>query len=149
MAEPYYATAEALRKKLSVTAEILPDSEAIEIIEEAEDLIDERLGVRPVDEDTGRKVVPAEETEWRVAKLAKATVEVAVVLYRDPDAARRQRHRSESGEVSTSGPYGPAYGQRAAALLQQSGLARPWAMAGGRRGGRNSSIAQSFSEQDT
>lgn len=148
MPEPYYATADELRSKLSMTAEIVPDEDAIELIEEAEDVIDDALGNRQVDEDTGRKVVTAEEDAWRVAKLAKATLEVATVIFNDPDVLRRQRHRSVSGDVATSGPYGPAFGQRAASLLAASGLAVPFARASQRRRGRNAGIAQSFSEDE-
>ena len=145
---PLYATPEALREKLGVSAEVLPDAEAEDILERACDLIDDRLGNRPVDEDTGRKVVPEEEDAWRVQKLAKATLEVAVVLYQDPGIESRQRVRSVSGDVATSGPYGPAYGERAESLLSASGLAVRFARATQRRGGRNAAIAQRFSESE-
>lgn len=119
---PLYATADALRKKLDTTAEILPDDEANEILESACDLIDERLGNRPVDPDSGRKVVVADEDGWRIQKLAKATLEIAKALYEDPGVESRQRVRSVSGDVATSGSYGPAYGERVESLLNQSGL---------------------------
>jgi hypothetical protein len=117
-----YAQPGDLRAKVGMSAEALPDTEAAQFISEAEDLIDERLGVRPVDPDSGRKVVPAEEDEWRIAKLRDATLEVAAVIFRDPDVAARQRARFTSGDVSVSGPYGAAFGERADALLNQSGL---------------------------
>lgn len=142
-----YATPGDLRAKLGVDAEVLGDVEAAEILSAAEDLIDDRLGNRPVDEDTGRKVVPAEEDAWRVEKLAKATLEVAAVLYRDPGVESRQRVRSVSGDVSTSGPYGPAYGERAESLLSASGLAVRFARASNRRRNRAGRIAQAFAEE--
>lgn len=148
MAEPYYTTAEELRKFLSVDKEVLPDAEAIDLIERAEDLIDDQLGNRGVDEDTGRKVVPAEEDTWRAEKLAKATLEVAGVLYRDPGVESRQRVRSVSGDISTSSPYGPAYGERAQALLSASGLAVRFARASNRRPGRNGRLVESFLENE-
>lgn len=122
MAEPIYATAEELQKALGVNADILPDAEAVTLIETAEDLVDDRLGNRPIDEGTGRKVVPADEDTWRVKKLAQATIEVAKVLYEDPGVERRQRVRSVSGDISTSGAYGSPFGERFAALLTASGL---------------------------
>jgi hypothetical protein len=136
MAEPYYATADALRVKLKLTEEVLPDDEAIELLVEAEDLIDERLGVRPINEDTGRKVDVEDSSikSWRLEKLAGATVEVAAVIFSDPGITSRQRARFSSGDVSVSGFYGPAFGERSAALLNQSGLAVNTArMSGGSR----------------
>jgi hypothetical protein len=125
MAEPYYATADALRAKLKLTEEMLPDEEAVELLIEAEDLIDERLGVRPIIEETGRKVEVEDESirPWRLEKLAGATVEVAAVIFSDPGVTSRQRARFSSGDVSVSGFYGPAFGERSAALLNQSGFA--------------------------
>lgn len=143
MAEPVYTSASALREKLEVTAEVLSDDEALNLIETAEDLIDERLGARPIDEDTGRKVVPADEDAWRVEKLAKATLEVAAVIFRDPGVESRQRVRSVSGDVSTSSPYGYAYGERAQALINASGLAYPFARVGRRRS-RGEQFRESF-----
>jgi hypothetical protein len=134
MAEPYYATAEALRKKLKVAVEVLPDEEAVELLVEAETLVDERLGVWPINEETGRKIDVEDESikPWRLEKLAGATVEVAAVIFRDPDVASRQRARFSSGDVSVSGFYGPAFGELGAALLSQSGLIRNTArMSGG------------------
>lgn len=138
MAEPYYATVEELRVKLGVDKAMLPDEEAVDLIEIAEDLIDARLGVRPVDETTGRKVVPDDEDAWRIEKLAKATVEIAKAVFEDPGVESRQRARYISGDVSTNGFYGPAFGERAATLLNASGLQRNTARmsGGGRRRGR-------------
>jgi hypothetical protein len=136
MAEPYYATAEALRKKLKVAKEVLPDEEAVELLVEAETLVDERLGVWPINEETGRKIDVEDESikPWRLEKLAGATIEVAAVIFRDPDVASRQRARFSSGDVSVSGFYGPAFGELGAALLNQSGLVRNTArMSGGTR----------------
>jgi hypothetical protein len=124
MPEPYYATADQLRAKLKTSKDVLPDEEAIELLTEAEDLIDERLGVRTINEETGRKVDVEDETikSWRLEKLASATVEVAAVIFSDPGVTSRQRARFSSGDVSVSGFYGPAFGERSAALLNQSGL---------------------------
>jgi hypothetical protein len=137
MAEPYYATAVELRSALGgLSEEVLPDADATKLIVEAEDLVDERLANRPIDTDTGRKVKLADydgDDAWRLRKLAEATLEVASVIFADPDVARRQRVRSTSGDVSTSSPYGPAYGERAQALLNASGLAIPFATVGRRR----------------
>jgi hypothetical protein len=134
MPEPYYATVAELRSAVGASEATLPDEEATPILATAEDLVDERLGVRSVDPDTGRKVVPADEDDWRARKLAEATVEVAAAIYADPDVARRQRARFESGDVSNSGPYGSPFGERFDALLNQSGLRVNTArMSGGRR----------------
>lgn len=130
MPEPYYTTAAALRTALGVSKTVLSDEDAVDLIEAAEDLIDERLGNRPIDEASGRKVIPAEVEGWQSDKLAKATIELARVLYEDPGVERRQRQRSTSGDVAVSGPYGPAYGERFAALLAASKLMQPWAAAG-------------------
>ncbi len=136
MPEPYYATADELRAKLKVSDEVLPDEEAIELLIEAEDLVDERLGVRPINEETGRKVDVEDESinPWRLEKLAGGTVEVAAVIFSDPGVVSRQRARFSSGDVSVSGFYGPAFGERAEALLNQSGLRVNTArVSGGRR----------------
>lgn len=125
MPEPYYATADELRAKLKITEEaILPDDEATELLTIAEDLIDEQLGVRPINEDTGRKVDVEDESlkTWQLAKLRDATLEVAAVVFRDPGVESRQRARFVSGDVSVQGVYGPAYGERAEALLNASKL---------------------------
>lgn len=134
MPEPYYATAKELQEALEVSAEVLPDQQAVGLIETAEDLIDDRLGNRPINEETGRKVLPADEDAWRVEKLRKATLEVAKVLFEDPGVERRQRVRSVTGDVSTSGGFGSVFGERFEALLTASGLRRNTArMSGGGR----------------
>lgn len=117
-----YATPEELRSKLGLDATVLPDDEAEGLIETACDLIDDRLGNRPVDPDTGRKVVTGDEESWRVQKLAKATVEVAKALFEDPGLESRQRARFVSGDVSANGFYGPAFGERVESLINSSGL---------------------------
>lgn len=117
-----YATPADLRKALKVDAQMLSDDDALETLLIACDLIDERLGIRPIDEETGRKVVLADEEAWRARKLVEATLEVAKVIYNDPGVEARQRARFASGDVSVSGFFGPAFGERAEALLNQSGL---------------------------
>lgn len=119
---PYYATVAELREKLGMDEEMLPEAEALALLSDAEDLIDERLLNRPADPDTGRKVVPANEEGWRVAKLAKGTLEIAKALFEDPGVASRRRASSESGDVSASGFYGPAFGELAEAAINASGL---------------------------
>lgn len=142
--EPYYTTPEALRAALDILdPEVLPDEEATTLIETAEDLVDDDLGNRPVDETTGRRVVLADEAPWRLDKLSKATIEVAKVLYEDPGVERRQRHSSVSGDVATSGPYGSPFGQRYVSLLSASGLRVRFARMGRRRG-RNARIVEDF-----
>jgi hypothetical protein len=144
--EPFYATAVELRDALSIADEsVLSDDAAAKLLEEAEDLVDDRLGPWRIDAESGRKIVVAEVEPWQAKKLAQATLEVAKVIFSDPGIASRQRLRSVSGDVATSGPYGPAYGERFEVLLSASGLAIKFAQA--RRGrGRNSRIVQSFEE---
>src|SRR5262249_51220348 len=98
---PLYATPEDLPAKLKGNEEVLPDDEAAEILDTACDLIDDRLGARPIDEETGRKVdvTEYEDEPWRLVKLAKATIEVAVNLYNDPGVESRQRMKSVSGDI--------------------------------------------------
>jgi hypothetical protein len=119
-----YAAPAELREMLDVNPEILPDSEAIGILTKACDLIDERLGVRPVDPATGRKVVLGDYADeaWRLTKLRDATLEVAKAIFEDPGLESRQRARYVSGDVSTNGFYGPAFGERAESLINASGL---------------------------
>lgn len=136
MAEPHYATADQLRTKVKADKAMLPDDEAIELLTEAEDLIDERLGVRPVDSETGRKVVIADYSDetWRTDKLRDATLSVAKTLFEDPGVAERQRARYISGDVSANGFFGSVFGERVEALINQSGLRVNTArMSGGRR----------------
>lgn len=144
MPEPYYTTAEALRAKLGVSEPMLSDEEAVGLIEDAEDLVDDQLGNRLVDPDTGRKVVPADEDDWRIVKLGKATLVVAKLLFEDPGGAERQRFRSVSGDISTSSPYGSPYGDHFDSLLAASGLAVRFARVGRGRGGRAETTRQSF-----
>jgi hypothetical protein len=133
-AGPLYATVEGLRSKLGLTAEVLDDDEATEVLTTACVLVDERLGNRQVDPETGRKVDPEAIEQWQAEKLAAATLELAKLLFEDPGLASRQRARFISGDVSVNGLYGPAYGELFAALLNQSGLVVNTArMSGGRR----------------
>lgn len=117
-----YATPAQLRTGLRLSVQVLSDDEAIAVLKEACNLVDDRLGVREVNPETGRKVTAADEDAWRVQKLSEATVEVAKVLFDDPGAASRQRARFSSGDVSVSGFYGPAFGELAMSLLNASGL---------------------------
>lgn len=148
MAEPYYATLAELRSALKVDETVLPDAEATELLEAAEDLVDDRLGPWPIDPASGRKIIPAEVEEWQAKKLADATLEVCKVLFGDPGVERRQRFRSIAGDVATGSPYGAAYGERFEVLLSASGLAFKFAHARARRYGRNARIIRSFEELD-
>jgi hypothetical protein len=125
MPEPYYATVKQLREKVKVEdEEVLSDAEAVQILTEAEDLIDDRLLARPIDPDTGRKVVLGDfqNETWRTDKLREATLGIAQAIFEDPGVTTRQRARFESGDVSSNGFFGGAFGERVDALLTASGL---------------------------
>lgn len=140
---PLYAAPTGLRTFLGTNEDVLSDSEANVVLGKACDLIDERIGNRPIIEATGRKIPMGEEAEervgegfeeWRLKKLAEATIEIAARIFSDPGVESRQRARFETGDVSASGFYGPAFGERASALLNQSGLVVNTArMSGGNR----------------
>lgn len=125
MAEPYYTTAAALRTELGVTESVLPNDEAVRLIESAEDLIDADLGVRKVDPTTGRRVVESEVEAWQWAKLGRATAKLAAAIYRTPDLLAGPGWKSISGpDFSYSGPTGSRFGPTIGALLDQTGLRR-------------------------
>lgn len=125
MAEPYYCTAVELRDHLSVSDVTLPDARALQLIEDAEDVIDDLLGARTVDEASGRKVVQADVDAWRFTKLKRATLKVAGQLYAKPDLLTARRWRSESGpDFAVSGPLGSVLGEDVELALNQSGLRR-------------------------
>lgn len=136
MAEPYYLTADELRDYLSVTNLILTDDAALLIIEDAEDTIDEALGVRPVDLTTGRRVVQADVEAWQWSKLKRATLKVAARYYSqpvDPTGGRWQRMKGPDFEVE--GPMGSELGSDVEAVLNQSGLRQLTTTVQGRRWG--------------
>lgn len=136
MAEPYYCTAEEVRTELGVTAEVLPDAQALKLILDAEDHIDMLLGFRVVYPETGRKVEQADVQSWQWDKLSRATVKLAALLYTQPDAINGPRFRTMSGpDFSGSNPLGATIGQAIMTLLNGSGLRRLTGRAGYRRNG--------------
>lgn len=125
MAEPYYTTEAALETELGTT---LDTPVAVALIQDAEDLIDELLGGRPVDETTGRKVVEADVDSWQWDKLERATLKLAAAIYSDATINSGAVYDSESGpDFSRSGrltasTLAGVVGRRVMALLNQSGL---------------------------
>jgi len=132
---PLYAAPTELREMLGVNSEVLPDSEARGLLSKACDLIDSRLGPRPIDATSGRKVVAGDFSAepWRLVKLRDATLEVAKALFEDPGVESRQRARFVSGDVSANGFYGGAFGERVESLINDSGLRVNTARAGRNR----------------
>jgi hypothetical protein len=123
MPEPYYTTTAALIAEPGLAA--VSAADATKIIENAEDLIDELLGGWPIDKTTGRKIVQAQVEAWQWTKLGRATLKLAVALYKEPDLARRNRWASEKGpDFAVSGPIGGAIATEVLAPLNQSGLRR-------------------------
>lgn len=123
MAEPYYATIVGLRALLGVDNVALPDPRALELLEDAEDVIDDLLGARPVDDTTGRKVVVGEVEGWQAAKLARATLKVAARLYREPGLVSQQRWDREKGpDFEVQGRLGNMFGDDVGRVLDASGL---------------------------
>lgn len=128
VAAPTYVTAAELR--LEVGDEIDTDR-AQRLILDAEDLIDELLGVRPVNETTGRKVVAADVDGWRFTKLKRATLKLAVRLYREPGLTGRLWRSVSGPDFSFSGPLsGTEFGSDVEAVLNQSGLRRTTTIVG-------------------
>ena len=94
-----YTTEDAVRSLLNVSSLVLSDEAAGVLIDDASDLIDEALGARPVDPDTGRKVVEADVETWQWVKLGKATAKLAAQIYRDPSVATGQRWRRQKAQT--------------------------------------------------
>lgn len=125
MAEPYYCTAEELRTELGVEQATLPDPAAISLIETAEDIIDEDLGIGAVDDTTGRRIIQASVEAWQFTKLKRATVKLAAFLHRNPGVLTQSRYRRVSGpDFSFSEPIGSLFGLEVELPLNQSGLRR-------------------------
>lgn len=123
-----YASPDDLRDALGVDDTALPDSAAEDILEDASDWVDSRLGARPVDPVTGRKVTEVEVQPWQWAKVVRATVKVAGKLYREPDTFTRPVYDSVSGpDFSMSGRSTPLaaamFGSDVVQLIDQSRLA--------------------------
>lgn len=104
-----YTDLEAVREFLGVDEEVLPDAEGEELIESAEDLIDELLGARGVDFDTGRKVDPDVILGWQEDKLERATNLAAKFLFQNPDWTMEQRYSSVGGDQSGNQPMGTPF----------------------------------------
>lgn len=118
-----YTTYAAIRTACGVTSEVLSDAEAEELGQDAEDVIDEMLGVYFIDEDTGRKLAADDVDEWQWEKLGRATAKVAKFLFDHPDWLAEQRHSTTGGDVSTSGPVGSVI-PGVAMILDQAHLRR-------------------------
>lgn len=134
MPEPYYCTAQDLRDKLGLDTTALSDAAAAAFIETAEDLIDEDLGARPIDETTGRKVVISDIETWQATKLKRATVNLAALLHAKPDLTDPGKYTEITGpDFSFKGPVGSRFGDTVDAPLNQSGLRRLTTTVGGGR----------------
>lgn len=129
----HYTDTAALRSELGVDAEILPDDQALKLIADAEDMIDDQLGIRSIDHESGRKVREDEVAAWRWEKLARATLKLARFMYEHPGWGTEQRFSSPGGDIGAAGPYGSPW-PAVSALLNDSGLRElTTAITGGRR----------------
>ena len=138
MPGPYYCTNNDLRAELAVDNTVLPDVRAARLIADAEDIADSLLGAWPVDETTGRKIVPAKVEGWQADKLARFTVTLAARLYREPGTVDVRRWRSESvPDFSVAGPVGGVLSPALLGLLDGSGLRRLAVRARPSGGGRS------------
>lgn len=121
----HYTNPTALRAELGLEVAELPDEEAWPLIVDAEDLIDEELGARLVDQTTGRKVVQDQVQAWQWDKLGRATAKLAAALRASPELAVGQRWQRVRGpDFETEGPLGPTHGPTVGAILSQTGLRR-------------------------
>jgi hypothetical protein len=146
---PSYTTPDALRAELVVDSTVLPDARAVVIIENAEDLVDEELGVWPVDSVTGRKILQSYCEAWQWTKLGRATTKLAARLYNDPKIVDQAYRKLSGPDFAHEDPLGSVLGDDVAALLTQSGLRRLTTQInqGSGRGGRPPWY--SFSYNDT
>jgi hypothetical protein len=135
---PTYATAADLRGEYvpALTDEQMSDAEANRLLEQAEDLIDDALGARPIDTDTGRKVRLSDfdENDWRIGKLTSATAALARRISENPSLLSDPLYDTTTGEVTLSGPRGSRFGARVEALLNATGLRRLTTTASGASG---------------
>lgn len=122
--DPSYATVAVLRAEPDVPDGEPPlDGELANKLLEAEDLIDRIAGARGVDVATGRKFVPARMSAGAALALERATVILAVEVYRDPAAFAPAAAKTVSGpdftltDVAGLQPAGANALRRAAALL--------------------------------
>ena len=140
----HYTTPNELRDELDLDAVVLPDAEAAKLIQRAEDIVDEMLGARTVDPDTGRKIEVDVHEDWQIEKLDCATVLTAAFLHKNPDWSLEQRYASVGGDVGSGGPIGsPIPG--VAMLLNASGLRR---LTTTTSGGRRESVIGNLPEPD-
>jgi hypothetical protein len=120
-----YVTAGQLRTQLGVTDVVLSDDAASVLIEDACDIVDQALGARSVDSDTGRKVVESDVEAWQWLKLQRATLKVAARLYSQPvDPTGGRWNRMKGPDFEVEGRVGSLLGTDVEAVLDQSGLRR-------------------------
>jgi len=143
-----YTDVDALRADHpEITVEVLDAEAAERLIEKAEDLIDELLGARSVDDLTGRKVDPDALIEWRAVKLERATNLAAKFLFQNPDWELEQRYTSVGGDQSVAGPYGSPF-PGVMALLNASGLRQLTTRATSGTGGNRDEVIGNLPEPD-
>jgi hypothetical protein len=118
-----YTTLASAREALGVETSVLSDDALAVLVSTAEDLIDDMLGARVIDIETGRKVDPHSIADWQLVKLSDATNLLAKFLYRNPNWELEQRASSAGSDVPVSGPYGSPF-PRVTALLDASRLRR-------------------------
>lgn len=107
------------------------------------------LGARPVDSESGRKVVEADVDSWRFIKLKRATLKVAARMYRDPKLLDSRRWQTQEGpDFKVSGPLGPLFGHDVELALDQSGLARLTTTVGKRTRDRPPWYADVYNDPD-
>jgi predicted transcriptional regulator len=120
-----YTTPGAVREELGVDSSVLTNSAATRLIVDAEDVIDSMLGSWWADENTGRKVTPADVEQWQAAKLDRATAKMATAIYRNPKLITGQQYNRIKGpDFEREGPTGAVIGSAIVTLLDDSGLRR-------------------------
>ena len=132
----YYSSAATLRDELGVDSTALPDDTANRLIRKAEGEVDRLIGVRPVDDTTGRKVVQADVDAWQWTKLGRAATVIAATLYASSESIDLpQWERVKGPDFEFQGPNSST-SREALNELAQSGLQRLTASAHGRTPGR-------------
>ena len=132
----YYATAAGLRDELTLDSAALPDDAASRLIRKAEGEVDRLIGVRPINDTTGRKVLVTDVYAWQFAKLTRATLVLAADLYNNPDAFEPSKwSRVEGPDFRFIGATF-VINREAINEIDQSGLRRLSASAHGRSPGR-------------
>lgn len=141
-----YATVQELRDEIVLTDDQLTDQEAKRIILDAEDYIDDELGLWTPNETTGRKIVQADVEAWQWAKLRRATVKLAAALHGNPKLTAQRFRRQKGPDFEVDGPMGSPLPTTVISLLDQSGLRRLTTSLDGRA---NRPPWYSFSYNDT